>query len=379
LEKDAGKVGVRALSDRVLEVRLKRPVVYFPSITTFMVTAPLRRDIIEQYGDHWTEPAHIVTNGPFLLDTWQHEYKLVLKANPHHWAGPPSVHRIELFLVRDPSTELTLYETGELDLASLPPVAIDQYRTHPDFRKLPLLRGYYYGFNVEKKPFADPRVRRALAHAIDRSQIPLILKGEERPTASWIPRGMFAYNEGIGPKFDPGTAQRLLAEAGYPGGRGFPAFSISYNTDPANQLVAQFVQAQWKKHLGLNLVLEEMEWKVFLSRLNLDPPPVYRLGWGADFPDPDNFMNLFTSTSGNNHTRWKNPEYDRLVAEAAAERDPEKRRKLYDRAQRILTETDVPIISLFVTTKNMLVKPRVHGFKLNAMELLYLNRVKLKG
>lgn len=375
---DPGRVGVKALADTVLQVRLKRPVVYFPSLTTFMVTAPLRRDIIERYGDRWTDPENMVTNGPFLLKRWRHEYKLVLEANAGYYGGRPPLDRVQIFLVRDPATELTLYETGELDLTALPPVAIPQYRDHPEFHNLPLLRGYYYGFNVTQPPFDRPQVRRALAHAIDRSRFPVILKGEERPTASWIPPGMFGYNPNIGPRFDPVKARQLLAAAGYPEGRGFPSFPITYNTDRTNQLIAQYIQAQWRKHLHLQVTLEEMEWKVFLSRLKVDPPPVFRLGWGADFPDPDNFMNLFTSFSGNNNTRWANPRYDALIAQGAAEPDPARRQAIYDAAQRLLTETGVPIISLFITTQSLLVKPYLQGFQLNAMELLYLKRIRLE-
>ncbi|NIQ03422.1 MAG: peptide ABC transporter substrate-binding protein [Nitrospinaceae bacterium] len=375
--KDAGNVGVRALSPTVLQVRLKRPVVYFPSITTFMVTFPQRRDVIERFGDHWTDPENIVTNGPFILKEWRHEYKLVLKTNPGYYDTPPGVDRVVMYVARDRNTELTLYETGELDIAELPPVAIPHFKNSKEYQNLPLLRGYYYGFNITKPPFDDPRVRRALSHAIDRSRIPLILKGGELATSSWIPKGMFGYNAHIGPQFDVERARALLAGAGYPDGRGFPEFSLVYNTDPTHRLIAQFVQSQWKQHLGLRVSLEDQEWKVFLKMLNVDPPPVFRLGWGADFPDPDNFMNLFTSTSGNNRLGWKNPRYDRLIAEGAAERDARKRRAIYDEAQTLLTDTDAVIISLFVTAQNVLVKPYVRGLELNAMEWMYLKRVHL--
>lgn len=375
--KDADQVGVKALSPTVLQVRLKRPVIYFPSLTTFMVTFPQRRDVIEQHGDHWTDPEHIVTNGPFTLDQWRHEYKLVLKTNPDYYDKLPEINRIIMYVVREPTTELTLYETGELDMAELPPVAIPHYRTHAEYQNLPLLRGYYYGFNVTKPPFDNARVRRALAHAIDRSQIPVILKGGEWPTASWIPKGMLGYNPDIGPKFDPAKARALLAETGYPDGKKFPPFSIAYNTDPTHRLIAQFVQDQWKKHLGLEVGLEDQEWKVYLKKLDIDPPAVFRLGWGADFPDPDNFMNLFISTSGNNRLQWKNKRYDHLIAQGAAEQDPKVRQSLYDEAQTVLTETDSAIISLFVAAQNVLVKPYVHNLGLNAMEWLYLKRVRL--
>lgn len=375
--KDPEQVGVKALSDTELQVRLKRPVTYFPSLTTFMVTFPQRRDVIEQHGDRWTDPEHIITNGPFTLKQWHHEYKLVLETNPNYYDARPALDRVILYVVRNPTTELTLYETGELDMAELPPVAIPHYQTHAEYKNLPILRGYYYGFNVTKKPFDDARVRRALAHAIDRSQIPVILKGGQLPTASWIPKGMFGYNPGIGPQFDPEKARAILTEAGYPDGKDFPEFSVFYNTDPTHRLIAQFVQAQWKKHLGLNVGLEDQEWKVYLKKLDVDPPPVFRLGWGADFPDPDNFMNLFISTSGNNRLQWHNKQYDRLIAQGAAEQNPEARQAIYDEAQILLTETDSAIISLFVAAQNILVKPYVHHLDINAMEWMYLKRVRL--
>jgi len=375
--KDPERVGVRAVTPGILRVKLKRPIIYFPSITTFMVTFPQRQDMIARYGDHWTDPGHMVTNGPFTLAEWRHEYKIVLRANPGYYGGRPAVDRVVAYVVEEATTALALYETGELDRVELPPVAIPHYRNDPEYITSPILRGYYYGFNVRKPPFDNVLVRRAFAHAIDRSRIPVILQGGEIPTASWIPQGMFGYNPGIGPRFDPEHARALLGRAGYPGGRGLPPVTAAYNTDQTNRLVAEFLQAQWKKNLNVNVELESQEWKVFLSRLKTDAPQIFRLGWGADFPDPDNFMNLFVSTSGNNHLRWSNPRYDDLVARGAAERNPKKRQALYDAAQKILTETDAPMISLFVSPQNLLVKSYVKGLETNAMKLLYLKKVRM--
>ncbi len=377
--KDPDRVGVRALSPTVLEVRLKKPVVYFPSIVTFMVTFPQRKDMIELHGDHWTDPENLVTNGPFTLESWRHEYKLELAANEKFYGGRPGIDRVSAYIVREKTTALTLYETGELDMVDLPPVAIPHYRENPEYVSLPLLRGYYYGFNAQKAPFDDKKVRRAFAHAIDRSRLPVILQGGEIPTASWIPKGMPGYNADLGAKFDPAAARRLLAKAGYPEGKGLSPITAVFNSnEPTHRLVAEFIQAQWKEHLNVLVEFESQEWKVFLSRLKVDPPQIFRLGWGADFPDPDNFMNLFTSTSGNNHLKWANPLYDKLVARGAAEKNPVRRRKIYDQAQTLLTETEAPIISLFITAQNQLVKPYVRGLKLNAMELLYLKYATLE-
>jgi len=374
---DPAQVGVRALSPQVLQVKLKKPVVYFPSITTFMVTYPARQDIVELYGDSWTDPDKIVTNGPFTLSEWQHEYKLVLKANERHFEGRPKIDQAIFYVVQEKTTALTLYETGELDRIELPPVAIPHYQASAEYKNVPQLRGYYYGFNVKKAPFDNILVRKAFAHSIDRSRIPLILKGGEIPTSSWIPKGMFGYNPDIGLKFDPEKARQLLAEAGYPGGEGLPPVRAMFNTNNIHQLISEFLQAQWKEHLGVHVEIDSQEWKVFLNLLQVDPPQIFRLGWGADFPDPDNFMNLFLSTSGNNRMHWGNKRYDELVALGPTLKEARERQRIYDEAQTILTEEEAPIIPLFISVQNLLIKPYINGFDLNSIELLYLKRIEI--
>jgi len=151
---------------------------------------------------------------------------------------------------------------------------------------------------------------------------------------------------------------------------------VVYNTDQLHKLVAEKVQSQWQDNLGVTVELENREWKVFLKELTVSPPPVFRLGWGADFPDPDNFMSLFTSYSANNHTGWGNPEFDRLVEEAAREPDSDTRQALYDEAQRILCERDVPITPLFVTAINLAVGSRVKGFEPNPMDIFFFDTVR---
>ncbi len=376
--KDPYLVGVRAKSDIVLEVDLEKPIVYFPSITTFMVTFPQRQDIIERHGYRWTEPENIVTNGPFKLSGWQHEYSLTLAANNDFYQGRPMVDEVRMFIVNELSTALTLYETGGIEMVNLQPEAIPFYSKSKEYINLPLLRGYYYGFNVKARPFDDVRVRRAFSMAIDRLELPRILKGGEIPASSWIPKGMFGYSPDIGSKFDPEGALMLLAEAGYPNGKGFPSVTLAYDTNPVNNLIAENIQAQWKRNLNIKIDLNNQEWKVFLKRLKTDTPAIFRLGWGADYPDPDNFMTLFTTTSGNNNTGWGNKRYDELVAAASMERDEVKRLNLYNKAQKILVEEDAPIMPLFITAQNLLIKPNVKNLDINAMELLYLKRARIE-
>jgi oligopeptide transport system substrate-binding protein len=371
---DFSAVGVHATDDATLVVELDAPLVYFPAVVNFMVTFPLRRDLVARFGERWTDPGKLVTLGPFVLEEWRHEYRLVLRANESYWAGRPPLDRIKAYMVQEGSTALVLFEQGLLDLVRIPALEIRRYEKRPEYLRRPLLRGYYYGFNVKKPPFDDVRVRRAFALAIDRAQFPELLRGGEQPWSSWIPPGMPDANAQIGLRFDPERARSLLREAGVDPAR-LPPVRIVYNSDQTHKLVAEKVQAFWRDNLGVRVELVNREWKVFLRELATDPPEVFRLGWGADFPDPDNFMNLFTSYSENNHTGWVNPRYDELVQRAAREPDTEERQRLYDEAQRILCEEDVPIVPLFVAAANFAVKPRVHGFRPTAMDLYFFEQV----
>jgi oligopeptide transport system substrate-binding protein len=317
------------------------------------------------------------TLGPFTLEEWRHEYRLVLRANPDHYAGPPGLERIVGYLVEAESTALVLFEQGLLDYVELPALEIPRYREHPGYRRVPALRGFYFGFNTKLPPFDDARVRRAFSMAIDRDAYPPLLMGGEQPAGYWIPPGMPHHNPDIGLPFDPDGARRLLAEAGVDPAR-LPPVKVVYNTAETTKLVAEKLQAQWREHLGVAVELENREWKVFLKELAVSPPPVYRLGWGADFPDPDNFMNLFTSYSANNHTGWANPRFDELIESAASESDPAQRQLLYDEAQTILCERDVPIAPVFMAALNAVVAERVEGLELNAMGILFLDRVSVR-
>ncbi len=378
---DENLVGVTAVDDWTLEVRLKHPTSYFLSITTFEVTYPQRRDIVEKFGTKWTEHDSIVTNGPFLLASWKHENEIRLKANPHFFLGKPAIENVEMFMINEKTTAVGMYERGQLDFLdndSIPPLEKPRLAKMPGFTHVPQLRGEYYGFALDRKPFDDPRVRKAFAMAIDRSVFPKILHGGELPATSWIPPGMLAHNQKIGLPYNPPDARRLLREAGFPEGKGFPQVTLAYNTQEDHKIVAEAVQGMWKRNLGVLVRLENIEWKVYLKKLQNDPPPVFRDGWGADYPDPDNFMKLFTSNSGNNHPRWKNSRYDQLLDQAAEEMKEQKRARLYDEAQKLLCEIDVAIIPLFVRVESTLLNPRFTGLEYNSMERLILRDVRLK-
>jgi oligopeptide transport system substrate-binding protein len=378
--KDPARVGVQARDDQTLIVTLRHPASYFLAITTFEVTFPQRQDIIEKFDTRWTEPENIVTNGPFRMTSWKHENEIELSANEKFFRGKPTLEKVTMFMVNEKTTAVTMFEQGSLDFMdeshSIPPLDKPRLSKMPGFKVVPQLRGEYYSFAVDRKPFDNPALRKAFAMAIDREVLPKSLQGGPTPASSWIPPGMLAHNPEIGLKFDPAEARRLLKEAGYPDGKGLPPIVLGYNTDEEKKLIAEAIQSMWQKHLGVVVRIENQEWKVFLKKLQTDPFPIFRSGWGADYPDPDNFMKLFTSNSGNNHGRWKNARYDQLLDLAAREQDAKKRSQLYDEAQKLLTEIDVAIVPLYWKSEATMLNPKFTGLEYNSMARMDLRHVK---
>jgi len=377
--KDAAAVGIQAPDDQTLIVTLRHPAAYFLAITTFEVTYPQRQDVFEKFDTRWTEPGNIVTNGPFRLTSWKHENEIELSANPGYFRGKPAIEKVSMFMINEKSTAVAMFEQGNMDFMddhSIPALDKPRLSKMPGYKLVPQLRGEYYGFAVDRNPFDNPKLRKAFAMAIDRSVFPKILQGGQKPATSWIPPGMLAHNPEIGLAFNPNEAKRLLSEAGYPDGKGLPPIVLGYNTLDDHKLVAEAVQGMWQKYLNVIVKIENQEWKVYLKKLQNDPFVVHRAGWGADYPDPDNFMKLFTSNSGNNHGRWKNPRYDQLLEQAAREQHAAKRSRLYDEAQRILTETDAAIAPLFWTTEATLLNPKFTGLEYNSMARMDLRNVK---
>lgn len=376
--KNADELGIKALDDRTFEVRLRKPAAYFIYLTAFCSSFPMRRDVVEKWGNRWTEPAHIVTNGPFKLTKWQHEYKIELTANELFHEGVPKLKKIKMFMVPEASTAFALYENNELDFIdnrSFATPDVERYKDSPDYKNFPLLRANYLAFNVSKKPFTDVRVRRAFAMAIDKSVFPRILRRGERPASSWIPPALAGYAPDSGLPFDPAAARKLMAEAGYPDGKGFPKPELLYPSRDDARLTVEATQDELKRNLGVEIGLVNMEWKVYLATVRKDAPPMYRNSWGADFPDPETFMNLFTSYNGNNDSHWSDPAYDKLIERAEAELDPKLRADLYRQADRMLCRDAVPLVPTYLATQNIMVKPWVKGIAINPLDLQFFKTV----
>ena len=380
--KPAPPLGVKALDANTFEIKLTKPAAYFIYLTAFCPTFPMRQDVIEKWGDRWTEPAHILTNGPFKLTKWQHEYKMELAANEKFWAGAPQVKTIKMFMVPEQSTAYALYENNELDFIdnrSLATPDIERIKYLPEYKNFPLLRCNYLAFNCKKPPFTDARVRRAVSMAIDRTIFAKILGRNERPAYSWLPPSLPGYNKANDVPFDPPAARKLLAEAGYPDGKSLPPIEVLYPNRDDVTLTVEAVQDELKRNLSMPIHLENTEWKVYLTRVQKDPPTMFRNNWGADYPDPETFMNLFTSYNGNNHTRWSDPAYDALIESAEAEQDPVKRAALYQKADHIISIEQAPIVPSFMATQNIMVKPWVHGIAINPLDMQFFRSVTVQA
>ena len=365
---DPTLVGVRALDEYTLEVRLREPVPYFLFLTSFYTLYPVPRQAIEKYGPEWTQPGKIVSNGPFLLVEHRSHDKFVFLRNPNYWnASEVRLSKVIAYAVDDNYTSANLYKSGVIDWVPsnyFPTEYIPYMRARfRDVRTLPFLSIYYYLINTTRPPLDNPLVRRALNLAVDRRAITdELLRGGQLPGAHYVPLGFPDYHSPPGPEFDPQEAARLLAQAGYPNGAGFPPMEIVFNTLENHRKIAEAVQQMWTKYLNIRVTLHNEEWATYLKDMNQLNFDIMRRGWVADYPDPSTFIELMESTNGNNNTGWKNAEYDRLMTLERNEIDPARRMEIMQQAEEILLR-ELPVIPIYTYASNNLIKPYVRGFR----------------
>ena len=212
----------------------------------------------------------------------------------------------------------------------------------------------------------DVNFRKAVAHAIDRTEIVHLINGGQIPTSSFVPKGMFGYEPDVGLKFDVEKAREYFRRSRYYKSEG-TRMVLAFNTLEDHKRIAENVQAQLKRNLGIKVELKNEEWKVYLNTIQVDAPQLYRSAWSVDYPDPDNFLNLWTSFSENNNTNWGDETYDALIAKGAIEVDKEKRRLIYRKAQKYMLEEVVPILPIYVYSSSFLVSTRFINPPINVM------------
>jgi len=376
--KDFSKVGVELKGSR-LKVTLEKPM-QFPFLLTHPSTFPVRTDIVNKYGDQWTEPENIVTLGAYKLIKWEHDKALVATANPNFYDRPPKTKNVIFYVIQETQTAINLFDAGKIDaIRTLPPQDIPALKRRKEYVDYSILNTYYYGFNTKRPPVDNPLVRKAIIHAIDRGQVVKMMQGGQKPLSGWIPFGMFGHDPSLGLAFDPVRAKALLKEAGYNETNPFPKIQLSFNTLDAHKKVAENVQSQLKENLGINLEIKNEEWKVYLETLKVNPTHMYRMGWVADYPDPNNFFEIMLSYGTNNRSKWKNKEYDKLIEDAVAVIDDKvKRLAMYKKAHEILVNQDAPVFPIYNAVGQNLIADRVVSFPTNVMYEFRLKNTSLQ-
>ncbi len=373
-------LGVKATDDHTLVVTLGAPCAYFLQIAGFPTLDPVRKDIVEANPTTWaTNPSTYVSDGPYILKTWKHNSEMDFVENPYYYDKKDIVGAPLDFLLMDDTTSiLAAFKNGQLDESDTYPTdELSSLVSSGQAKIYPYLGLYYYVFNDQIKPFNDVNVRKALTLSVDRNYIVnSIAKGGEIAAGAIVPPGIFDadgktdFRSNGGSFIDTSAsalssnikaAQAALALAGYPGGKGFPTIELKYNTLDLHQKIAEYVQAQWEQNLGIHVDIVNEEFSVFINDRNTGNFQAARDGWIADYADPMTFLDLFTSTSGNNDAHYKNPTFDSLISDALNTGDQTKRMSDMHQGEKILMD-NYACMPLYYYTSPDLVSPKLKGF-----------------
>lgn len=351
--KDLTQLGVQAVDRHTARVELIGPTPFFLDLCAFRTLAVVPKHWIEKHGDHWITARPLPCSGPYTLEAWRIGEKIRVRRNPRYWDAANVRNDIVDFIALDrAATALNLYDTGQADIIwdknLVPTELMDLLKTRADCHTFAYLGSSFVRFNVTRKPFNDPRVRQALALCVDKKRIvERITRAGELPAAALTPPGTAHYQAPEGLGYDPERARKLLAEAGFPGGQGFPSFHYLFNSSEMNKQIAVELQSMWKKELGITMELRQTEWKVYLSAQSGLDYDLSRSSWVGDYNDPNTFLDMFMSDNGNNRTGWKSPRYDDLLRRGNAEVDPKRRAQMLAEAEKILVGDELPIIPVY--------------------------------
>lgn len=371
-KKPATDLGVKAIDDKTFEVTLSEPVPYFYKLLVHPSVSPVPKAAIEKYGEKWTQPANIVTNGAYKLKDWVVNERIVLERNTNYWDNAKTViNQVTYLPISSEFTDVNRYRSGEIDMTyNNMPIELFQKlkkeipkEVHVD----PYLCTYYYEINNQKAPFTDVRVRTALKLALDRDIIVNKVKNQgDLPAYSYTP----PYTDGmklVEPEWFKWSqekrneeAKKLLAEAGYTADKPL-TFNLLYNTSDLHKKLAIAVASIWKKNLGANVKLENQEWKTFLDSRHQGTFDVARAGWCADYNEPTSFLNTMLSDSSNNTAHYKSPAFDKIIGDTLQVTDEAKRAELYAQSEQQL-DKDSAIVPVYYYVNARLVKPWVGGY-----------------
>lgn len=358
-EVSADQVGVKALDDKTLYVKLKAPITYFLNLTAFHAYYPVPRHVVEKDPEIWAANDKIVSNGPFVLTHWIHSNQLQFVKNDKYWdKDKVKLENMQWPISESQSTRVSMVESGQANITVEPPISEQERLTKEGlFKMSPYLGSYYYSFNTQKAPFDNPLVRKAFSMAVDREKlVNNVIKGGKEPAYAWVPPGLtnpvtkqdFRREGGNLVEYNPQKAKELLSEAGYPNGEGLPPITILYNTNEMHKAVAEVIQAMWKENLNVNVELLNQESKVYLDARNTGNFQVARASWIGDYADPMTFMDVYLDE--NNDGQYHNPLYNDLVRKAQNTNNQEIRMQAMHEAEKILMD-DAVVLPIYYTTQ----------------------------
>ncbi|HDM8044214.1 TPA: oligopeptide ABC transporter substrate-binding protein OppA [Vibrio campbellii] len=376
-KKDKSELGVKATDDHTLVVELDSAVPYFVMMMGHTTTKPVHKATIEKYGDQWTKPEHFVGNGAYVVDKWVVNERLVLRRNEQYWDNDKTIlNKVTFLPIENQVSEMNRFLAGEIDFTNELP--LEHYKRlkkeHPEsVSVVGNLCTYYYLFNTKKAPFDDVRVRKAVSYAIDRNIVANAIMGQGQKPAYFLTPEITAHFNPEMPAYGKMTqkerdaeAARLLAEAGY--GKDNPLkFSLLYNTSENHKKVAVALGSMWKKALGVNVTLENQEWKTYLSTKDSGNFEVARAGWCGDYNEASSFLTLMKSGNTTGGIHYDSKAYDKLMEKAITSKSEAERSALYAEAEKLMAK-DMPIAPIYQYVKSRLLSPKVGGFPANNPE-----------
>jgi oligopeptide transport system substrate-binding protein len=377
---DLTQLGCAAPDPHTVVLTLERPTPHLPLLTALSPWFPINPRVLQSFGaltargPAWTRPGNFVGNGAFALREWRPNARLVVERNPHYWGAPHTqLERIEFYPIEKPDDEERAYRAGQLHVTytlPLPKLAAWRQRDSAQLRVDPLLYTGFIAFNTTRPPFDDPRIRRALSLAVDRDALVRGPLAGSRPAAYAVtPPGTGGYTARARVAESGDQARALLVAAGHPRGADLPPLELQVRNDEIQPIAAQALQAMWQRELGLRVTIAQLEQKTWLQNQSSGNYGLAFYSWTGDFPDPITFLGLFVSNNGNNWTGWRDPAYDRLIAEAASLSDAGRRTELLQQAEARLLD-QLPVTPLFHGAQTYLLRPAVRNWQ----PALLLNR-----
>lgn len=386
-QKTPETLGVKAIDDTTLEVTLNQPNAAFLAMLAHPSMVPLDKVLIARYGDKWTKPEHMVTSGPYKLSTWVVNERIVAERNPRYWDNAHTViNKVTYLPISSEAADVNRYKAGEIDIVYTVPINQFAQLKKTIGNQLdvsPQLATYYYEFNTTRPPFNDPRVRRALNMALDKDIIAEKVLGQGQRPAWLISQPEVGGVKLQNPEYASwprdkriAEAKKLLNEAGY--NEAHPlVFNLLYNTSESHQRIAIAASSMWKKNLGVEVKLQNQEWKTMLDTMHTHNFDAVRYSWIADYDDAATFLNNFRTGDSENTTQYSNPAYDEALHNAAKAADAATRGKFYQQAEDMLGQ-DVPAVPVYHYVRTHLVKPWVGGFMPDKLGYYYTKDMYIK-